>query len=328
VNTARHVIEVVNTPTGPLTTDLVDSAGAVTAASDAWPYRRNDFLNAVVYRGSDNHIHELSQPISSAARWHDTDLTVAAGAGAVTDGDPMAYVRSEDKNAVVYRKEDHIFELSQMGEAWLVRNLSAEVFTSAMARGNPMAYARKDKLNAVVYRDDNNHIRELGSYYTAIGENDLFASTGTTVPAASDPWGYAISKVECAIVYLGSDGAIHELRLNTSDPVAPDSGGWAHSTLPATSPTGRPWGYLRSDNRATVVYRSTSASDDSLRELTLDGTWIDSLLVPLGPANTPAADLFGSRGSGSTTSVLYRTTNNEILQYLQVGAERVQSVSY
>ena len=79
-----------------------------------------------MYRGSDNHIHELFL-FNGGSAWGTGDLTAAAGA-TPTAGDPAAYVRSDGVNAVVYRGSDnHIHELFLLngGSAWGTGDLTA-----------------------------------------------------------------------------------------------------------------------------------------------------------------------------------------------------------
>jgi hypothetical protein len=63
----------------------------------------------VVYRGPDNHVHELAK---EASGWHHSDLTAATGAPA-TAGDPAGYVfDAQGTQHVMYRSGDgHIHEL-------------------------------------------------------------------------------------------------------------------------------------------------------------------------------------------------------------------------
>jgi hypothetical protein len=65
-------------------------------------------VNSVVYRGADNHIHEL---YLSGSIWRTGDLSAITGAPAAA-GDPTVYVRGGSAGSVVYRGIDgHIHEL-------------------------------------------------------------------------------------------------------------------------------------------------------------------------------------------------------------------------
>jgi hypothetical protein len=108
---------------GWLTADLTSLAGAPSAADEPRPNVHADGGSAVVYRGSDLHIHELYL----AGHWLTADLTSLAGAPrAVTT--PAAYVRPDGTTAVVFRADDgHIHELTlaRGGAGWQAWDLSA-----------------------------------------------------------------------------------------------------------------------------------------------------------------------------------------------------------
>jgi carbohydrate-selective porin OprB len=70
-------------------------------------YVLGDNTQHVVYRGRDNHIHELWWD----GAWHHNDLTNAAGAPAASSS-PEGYILGDGTQHVVYRGgDDHIHEL-------------------------------------------------------------------------------------------------------------------------------------------------------------------------------------------------------------------------
>jgi hypothetical protein len=72
-------------------------------------YIRGDSVTAVVYCGSDNHIHELAL---IGGQWVHSDLSLAANS-TTTFGYPFAYVRSDRVSSVIYQGADtHIHELA------------------------------------------------------------------------------------------------------------------------------------------------------------------------------------------------------------------------
>lgn len=77
---------------------------ADTTGDDASGYARSDNVNSVVYRGQDNHIHELY--LAPGASWQAGDLTAITGA-ALAEGDSRGYARSDGVNSVVFRAQDH-----------------------------------------------------------------------------------------------------------------------------------------------------------------------------------------------------------------------------
>ena len=159
--------------------------GAPPAAGDPAAYVRWDDLNSMVYRGSDNHIHELTTPGGSI--WQTADLSALADAPPAA-GDPAAYRRYDVVNSVVYRGlDDHIHELYLApGGSWQAEDLSA-LADAPPAAGDPAAYIRWDNVNSVVYRGLDNDVHEL--YLAPDGSGwqtaDLSALTGA--PLASDP---------------------------------------------------------------------------------------------------------------------------------------------
>jgi hypothetical protein len=106
--------------------DVVESTGRDIAATVGEPsgYVRSGRVNTVVYRGSDNHIHEFSLPFDGAT-WTAGDLTAITGA-ATAAGDPVGYTRSDGINSVVYRGTDnHIHEIYLGGTRWATGDLTA-----------------------------------------------------------------------------------------------------------------------------------------------------------------------------------------------------------
>ena len=142
-----------------VTKDMLLEANAPDAAGDPAAYVRSDARNAVLYRGLDGHIYELSAA-SGGNDWSVVDLTSATGVPTAAS-DPRGYRRSDDTDAVVYQGVDqHIHELSRHGEQWLWTNLSSEA-RSAAAASRPMPYRRNDHVNGVVYRAADARLYEL-----------------------------------------------------------------------------------------------------------------------------------------------------------------------
>ncbi len=140
---------------------LAASGPSLSNAGEPSAYVRSDNVSAVVYRGSDNHIHELSLALHGAA-WEKGDLTALTGAPAAAWG-PVAYRRSDSVNSVVFvGANHHIYEISLPfdGKAWTVADLTALTGAPAAA-ASPAVYVRSDQVNSVVYRATNNQIYEL-----------------------------------------------------------------------------------------------------------------------------------------------------------------------
>ncbi len=106
---------------------------AVAAAGDPAVYVRSDNVNSVVYRGIDNHIHELTLPLNGAA-WATGDLSSGTLAPAAA-GEPAGYRRTDATNSVVYRAyNNHLYELYlASGSGWKVRDLFGSTSSSGAA---------------------------------------------------------------------------------------------------------------------------------------------------------------------------------------------------
>jgi hypothetical protein len=88
---------------------LTTITGSTAAGGNPLGYVRGDGTAAVVYRGTDNHVHELALQGSS---WSHYDLTTLAGAPSTSDN-ARGYVRSDMVTAVVYRGANgHVYELA------------------------------------------------------------------------------------------------------------------------------------------------------------------------------------------------------------------------
>jgi hypothetical protein len=125
-----------------------------------------DSTARVVYRGTDNHIHELF--LAPHQPWVDVDLTaVFTNPAFRTDaaGDPHGYITPWDNTArVVYRGADnHIRELFLVpGNPWVEDDITSFFHVPMNAAGNPFGYGTpSDRTARVVYSGLDNHIHEL-----------------------------------------------------------------------------------------------------------------------------------------------------------------------
>ncbi len=209
-----HISELYLTP-GSSTwqeSDLSAQANAPSAAGDPVVYIRFDGTNTVVYRGNDNHFHELYLK-PGASTWQTDDL-FANNSASLATGNPAAYVRLDGINSVVYRGTDnHIHELYlSAGTTWQTGDLSAQS-NALQAAGNPAAYVRFDGVNSVVYRGTDNHIHELylTPRSTVWQTGDLFAKN-TALSAWADPTAYRRLGNVNSVVYRSSTD-IEELSL-------------------------------------------------------------------------------------------------------------------
>ncbi len=288
--------------------DLTVAAGnAPLAASDPSGYTWSvDKTEHAIYRGVDNHIHELWFNGS----WHHNDLTVAAGNAPAAASNPSGYTWGVDKTEhAIYRGNDnHIQELRFNG-SWHHNDLTAAAGNAPLAAGDPSGYTWSvDKTEHVLYRGIDNHIHELwfnGSWH----HNDLTAAAGNAPLAASDPAGYTwdVDKTEHAL-YRGVDNHIHELWFN---------GSWHHNDLTAAAgsaplaasdPCGYTWS---SDKTEHAIYRG---ADNHIHELWFNGSWHhNDLTVAAGNAPLAASNPSGYTWSvDNTEHVLYRGSDGHV----------------
>jgi hypothetical protein len=157
-----HIIEVAsNFGSSPpwFVSDLTTfTGGPPLLIPSAMAYIRSDGKNAVVYVGSDNHIHEIRSNFPSAPAWSDTDLFSASGETVSPATAPWAYRRSDDINAVVYVGGSPPL----LHELWLNPNVPCSpthlwctgvisVAQGPVSSERPFAFVRADQANEVVY---------------------------------------------------------------------------------------------------------------------------------------------------------------------------------
>jgi hypothetical protein len=212
--------------------------------------------------------------------------------------------------AVVYVTDDgHIHEIALKG-TWQDRDLTAAAGAPVSYSGisQPMAYRRSDGVPMVVYRGTDDHILSLYLELLRQGNDwqevwhwaDLSAITGSPA-AASDPTGYVRSDGISTVVYTGSDGHIHDLRLETGWI-------WADLTAIASAPAasgGRPIAYVRGDGINTIVYKGVPAQGGYIYELRLDDGWKWTNLSTLSGAPLPMSELSAYVRSDGISTINY-----------------------
>ncbi|BCA56935.1 hypothetical protein W02_40750 [Nitrospira sp. KM1] len=190
--------------------DLTVAASAPPATGDPAGYMFDaQGTQHVVYRGTDNHIHELWWDNDG---WHHNDLTAAASAPPAT-GDPAGYMfDAQGTQHVVYRGTDnHIHELWWDNDGWHHNDLTVAA-SAPPATGDPAGYMFDAQgTQHVVYRGTDNHIHELWWDNDGWHHNDLTVAASAP-PATGDPAGYMFDAQGTQhVVYRGTDTHIHEL---------------------------------------------------------------------------------------------------------------------
>jgi len=195
--------------------DLTTAAGGATAAVGRPAGYMFDAQGTqhVVYRGTDDHIHELWWNNSG---WHHNDLSASAGAPAAV-GNPAGYMfNAQGTQHVVYRAGDgHIHELWWDNNGWHHNDLTTAAAGAPNAVGDPAGYMfNAQGTQHVVYRAGDGHIHELWWNNSGWHHNDLTTAAGAP-NAASDPAGYMFNAQNTQhVVYRGADNHIHELWWN------------------------------------------------------------------------------------------------------------------
>ena len=156
---------------------VTTNGAAPASAAYARPYgstKRNGRA-AIVYRSSSNRLIELRL---ESTGWRFDDIT---GTGPAVGGNPVAYVRTDGVDSVVYRTTgSQLIEITRSAlvplQTW---NLSAQHGIPSVTT-DPAVYVRVDGDNAVIYGLASNHVGEL-SWHTgdpAWGRSDLTYSSG------------------------------------------------------------------------------------------------------------------------------------------------------
>ena len=163
------------------------------ALGDPMPYVTPDGIARIVYRGIDNHIHELRLQ----GGWIQADLFpfVTNGSPVPAAGDPFPYVTPDGIARIVYIANDlNVHELRLQG-GWIEENLSALAgVRKIQGQGNAFAYVAPDNIPRVLYRGGvDSHIHELrlqGSWVATDLSNALLDPP--PILAAGNPSAYFI----------------------------------------------------------------------------------------------------------------------------------------
>ncbi len=283
---------------GKITIDVHVSTGSAFDLQ-RWATQQGALIDGMLWFAGD---YNGDRAADLADRWNDANqITIDVFAARVTHGRAS---QSGLVPAVIYvTGDEHIHEIVLKG-TWQHRDLTA-------AAGAPltysydtraMAFRRSDGVSMVVYLGKDNHIHSLYLELVYQGNSwqevwhwaDLSAITGSPA-AASNPYGYVRSDGISTVVYAGSDGHIHELRLE---------GGWIWADLTAISVSplaaNGPIAYVRGDGINAIVY--VAAYDGHICELRLDDgwKWADLTAVTLAPLPMSALSAY-VRSDGIST---------------------------
>ncbi len=287
--------------------DISALAAAPAAAGDPAGYVLGSEF--VVYRGADNHVHQLFAT-ANQAQWSHADLTALTNAP-LAIGNPFGYVKGAQ--LVVYRGADNdIHQLSNNGTQWAQADLS-KLAGAPPAAGDPFAVSSGPSGRQIVdYRGTNGHVYAL--YINGSGlwvYADLTALTNAPL-SAGDPVEYVKGSKQI-VSFRAVDNDIHALYTinNNTAWAQTDVSASAQAPLAASDPIGYIFGNQYMDYRGT---------DNHIHQLFIPGTqWVTADLTTLAGAPLATGDPFGYV-SGSP-QVVYKDTNNDIDQLSGSGTQ-------
>jgi PQQ enzyme repeat len=264
----------------------------------------------VVYRGTDNHVHQLFATANQGS-WSHVDLTALVNAP-LAAGNPYGYIVGTQR--VVYRGTDNnIHQLSKNGAQWAHSNLSLLTGAPAAA-GDPFGSLTPGGNQIVDYMGTDGHIRQL---YFSNGHSvhvDLTAVTSAPL-SGGDPFEYLNGSSQI-VPFRGVDSDIHQLYTinNNTQWVQADVSAVVHAPAAA----GDPFGSLTPGGNQIVDYTGT---DGHIHQLYIsNGHWVHLDLTAVTNAPLSGGDpfeyLYGSgqvipfRGVDSDIHQLYTINNN------------------
>jgi len=290
----------------------------------------------VVFRGSDNQIHELYR--STEGRWDHRNLSSSTKAPNAV-GRPTAFASDDPATVhVVYRtNEGALVDLYRRNDKrdteWHFNDLMAEA-KAPKAAGNPCAYLERagaagtTTTHHVIYRGEDGHVHELyvGDRPGKWAHNDL-TGEASGPRAAGDPTAYREQKENVQhVFYRSSEGAVIDLYRSR----ARDADKKWHSndlTAEAKAPkaAGHPVAYLESTGTVTtsnvqhIVYRN---EDGQIHELYLrpkQEKWLHTDVAAAVKAPRAADDPCGFVEKGSIQHIFYRTEDGAVYELYHVG---------
>jgi len=241
---------------------LSRAAGAPRASNNPVGYVSPDGWTHVIYRTTTGALEELYW-YGQGGVGHGS--LMVPGAPSAASGDPAPYVNSiTNESVVVYRGTDsRIHSLYWTTGAVGHDDLSGYV-RSPNAAGRPTAYYRaNDDSHQVVYRGTDGQLYEIWWVGSGAAQYwNLSASAGAP-SAASDPASYYSAATNTKhVVYLTSDGHVHEIVWTPGGPPS-----HADISLEAMAPNavGTPSAFtVESQRTQHVVYRGT---DNQIHEI-------------------------------------------------------------
>jgi len=273
----------------------------------------------IVYRGTDNHVHELWTNEEDWEHPHHHDLSAAAGAPNAA-GDPYGFTTETDSvQHVVYRGTDNkIWELYDSPSGWQ-RNALTTAANAPLAQGDPFGYDQGG-IPHVVYRSASSAtIYELYDSPSGWKKNQISVVAGAP-SAASDPFAFVTGNGTIQhVVFRGVDNVVYELYEDGAWHVNPISQ-VAGAPLAASKPTG----YVTAGDMAHVVYRS---ADNNIWELYYEAGWKKSRINTAANAPGGLGDPYGyATDNGTIEHVVYQGSDKNVYELYNTGGPWLKTV--
>ena len=282
-------------------TDISALANAPPAAGDPSGYVfGNEF---VVYRGTDNHVHQLFAT-TNQAQWFHIDLTAITNAP-LAAGNPSGYVNAAQ--IVVYRGTDndiHQLYTVNNGAQWAHTDLS-RLTGAPPAAGDPFELPSGPSGRQLVdYKGTDGHIHQLCINSSGTWVHSDLTALANAPLSAGDPFEYVRASTNQIIPFRGVDSDIHQLYTI--------NGQWAHADVSSLA------GASAAASDATVYFigdqvMNYRGADNHIRQLFKSSTkWLQADLTNLAGAPLATGDPFGYVFGSQL--VVYNDTNGDIVQ--------------
>ncbi len=263
----------------------------------------------VVYRGTDNHVHQLFATANQGP-WTHVDLTTSTNAP-LAAGNASGFVNAGQ--FVVYRGTDNdIHQLSNNGAQWAHSDLS--LLTGApSAAGDPFGLPSDPSGRPLIdYKGTDGHIHQLWINNSGrLTHSDLTALAKAPL-TAGDPFEYVRDNLYQIIAFRGIDNDIHQLYTSNGQWVQADV-----STIVGGAPAAGSdaTGYFFRDQ--VMDYRG---ADNHVHQLfKSNNQWVQADLTNLAGAPLATGDPFGY--AFSSALVVYNGTNGDIYQLSNNGTQ-------
>jgi hypothetical protein len=285
-------------------TDISALATAPPAAGDpaGYVFSGSEF---VVYRATDNHVHQLFAA-ANQAQWSHVDLTAITNAPLAV-GNPSGYVNAAQ--LVVYRGTDnHIHQLYTLnnGTQWAHADLS-RLTGAPPAAGDPFELPSGPSGRQLVdYKGTDGHIHQLWINSSAHWVHSDLTALANAPLSGGDPFEYLRGSTNQIVPFRGVDSDIHQLYTI--------NGQWVHADVSAI--VGAP--AAASDATAYVFgdqIMNYRGADNHIHQLFIsisNRQWVQADLTNLAGAPLATGDPFGYVFGSQL--VVYKGTNSDIHQ--------------